>query len=45
MGYIDVDEHIKKKRKEEKLFQVKKDSKTGRYVSFPTIKPNEEDEE
>jgi len=45
MGYLNVDEHIKKKRKEEKLFQVKKDSKTGCYVSFPTIKPNEDEED
>ncbi len=43
MKGFDVDEYIKKRRKKENLFGIKKDSKTGRYVSFPLV--DEETEE
>ncbi len=45
MSYFDVDEHIKKKRKKEKLFSDVKDSRTGDIQSYPLVEPTEEDEE
>jgi len=40
-GGFDVDELLKMKKKSENLFGTIKDTKTGRFVSFPSVPKNE----